>query len=92
VADISIENNNSEGTLEEMKTQESVINETLNLDSTLAEGESLILPDDPSEMDELEAEVEPPQNDEFICNKCFLVKHTSQRKKGSSSKVCLDCS
>jgi hypothetical protein len=91
VADISIENNNSERTLEEMKTQENVINETLNLDSELTEAELLILPDDPSEIDTLDTEVDPPQNDEFVCIKCFLVKHSSQRKKGPSSKICSDC-
>jgi hypothetical protein len=91
MADISIENNNSERTLEEMKTQENVINETLNLDSALSDSEMLILPDDPADIDILDVEVAPPQDDEFVCSKCFLVKHSSQRKNKSSSKICVDC-
>jgi hypothetical protein len=91
VANISIENNNSERTLEEMKTQESVINESLNLDSSLTDAEVLILPDDPTEIDVFDTEVDPPQSDEFVCSKCFLVKHASRRKRGPSSKICSDC-
>jgi hypothetical protein len=86
-----MENNNSERTLEDMKTQENVINQALNLNSSMNDSEMLILPDDPAEIEAVETEIAPPQKDEFVCIKCFLVKHSSQRKKGPTSKICSDC-
>jgi hypothetical protein len=35
----------------------------------------------------------PPQDDEFTCSECFIVKHHSllSAKKGKFGKVCVEC-
>lgn len=41
---------------------------------------------------ELNVVVLPPQEDEFTCVECFLVKHRSQiSKKTKNGSVCLEC-
>ena len=41
---------------------------------------------------ELDVVVLPPQEDEFTCVECFLVKHRSQLEKTSAlGSVCHDC-
>lgn len=41
---------------------------------------------------ELNVVVLPPQEDEFTCMECFLVKHRSQiSKKTKNGSVCLEC-
>jgi hypothetical protein len=86
------ENNSSEGQLEDIKSQENVINESVNLEAGLEDVESFILPDETDDDNELESQINPPQNDEFICTNCFLVKHISQLSpKPKLKNVCLDC-
>lgn len=42
---------------------------------------------------ELDVVVLPPQEDEFTCTECFLVKHRSQlAKKSKLGPVCQECS
>lgn len=40
---------------------------------------------------ELDVVVLPPQEDEFTCMSCFLVKHRSQLAPGSTELLCLEC-
>jgi hypothetical protein len=41
---------------------------------------------------ELDVVVLPPQEDEFTCTECFLVKHRSQLHHGAgNSVVCFEC-
>lgn len=41
---------------------------------------------------ELDVVVLPPQEDEFTCMSCFLVKHRSQlAEEGPSGPICKDC-
>lgn len=42
---------------------------------------------------EIETVVIPPQDDEFTCMECFLIKHRSQLSPESSSgnAICKDC-
>jgi len=41
---------------------------------------------------ELDVVVLPPQEDEFTCMSCFLVKHRSQvAREDSSGLICLEC-
>lgn len=43
--------------------------------------------------EDLDVVVLPPQEDEFTCSECFIVKHHSllSTKKGKYGKVCLEC-
>lgn len=43
--------------------------------------------------EDLDVVVLPPQEDEFTCTECFIVKHHSllSTKKGKYGKVCLEC-
>lgn len=43
--------------------------------------------------EDLDVVVLPPQEDEFTCTECFIVKHHSllSSKKGKYGKVCLEC-
>lgn len=41
-------------------------------------------------LEPLTAKVLPPQPTEFVCKKCFLVKHRSQLKN-ASKMICRDC-
>ena len=42
---------------------------------------------------ELDVVVLPPQEDEFTCSNCFLVKHRSQLDhEGSDGPICSECS
>ena len=43
--------------------------------------------------EDLDVVVLPPQEDEFTCSECFIVKHHSllSSKKGKYGKVCLEC-
>ena len=54
-------------------------------------GEGFITPDVISE--DLEVLVLPPQDDEFTCIECFIVKHHSllSDTKGKYGKVCIEC-
>lgn len=40
---------------------------------------------------ELDVVVLPPQEDEFTCMSCFLVKHRSQLAAGKGELICLEC-
>jgi hypothetical protein len=92
VLKLNNENNSSGETIEEIKSQEMVINESVNLDKGLEDVEGFVLPADPEHESELEGEVEPPQDDEFICVNCFLVRHISQLGKVvKRGKICMDC-
>ncbi len=39
----------------------------------------------------LDVVVLPPQQDEFTCMSCFLVKHRSQLAPGDGEQICLEC-
>ena len=54
-------------------------------------GEGFAIPDVVSE--DLDVLVLPPQDDEFTCSECFIVKHHSllSAKKGKYGKVCIEC-
>ena len=54
-------------------------------------GEGFAIPDVVSE--DLDVVVLPPQDDEFTCSECFIVKHHSllSPKKGKYGKVCIEC-
>lgn len=54
-------------------------------------GEGFSIPDVVSE--DLDVVVLPPQDDEFTCSECFIVKHHSllSAKKGKYGKVCVEC-
>lgn len=43
--------------------------------------------------EELDVVVLPPQDDEFTCSECFIVKHHTMlsAKKGKYGKVCTEC-
>ena len=53
--------------------------------------EGFSIPDVVSE--DLDVVVLPPQDDEFTCSECFIVKHHSllATKKGKYGKVCIEC-
>ncbi|MEI7561234.1 MAG: DUF4193 domain-containing protein [Actinomycetes bacterium] len=54
--------------------------------------ENLELPGADLSGEELALKVVPKQEDEFTCNRCFLVKHINQKSKGEGAKaVCKDC-
>jgi hypothetical protein len=54
--------------------------------------ENLELPGADLSGEELALKVVPKQEDEFTCNRCFLVKHINQKSKGEGSKaICKDC-
>jgi Domain of unknown function (DUF4193) len=56
------------------------------------QAESFVIPEVVAE--DLEVVVLPPQDDEFTCTECFIVKHHSQlaAKKGQYGPVCVECS
>lgn len=43
--------------------------------------------------EELDVVVLPPQDDEFTCSECFIVKHHTMlaAKKGKYGKLCTEC-
>ncbi|MDR3128547.1 MAG: DUF4193 domain-containing protein [Bifidobacteriaceae bacterium] len=44
------------------------------------------------EVSEIDIDVMPPQEDEFICSECFLVKHKSQLGEViDNASVCKEC-
>ena len=53
--------------------------------------EGFAIPDVVAE--DLDVVVMPPQDDEFTCSECFIVKHHSllAAKKGKFGKVCIEC-
>lgn len=53
--------------------------------------ESFVIPEVVAE--DLEVVVLPPQDDEFTCSECFIVKHHSllSPKKGKYGSVCVEC-
>ncbi|AOY56016.1 MAG: hypothetical protein RI933_129 [Actinomycetota bacterium] len=53
--------------------------------------ESFVIPDVVAE--DLEVVVLPPQDDEFTCTECFIVKHHSllSSVKGKYGQVCVEC-
>lgn len=53
--------------------------------------EGFAIPDVVAE--DLDVVVLPPQEDEFTCSECFIVKHHSllSNKKGKYGKVCVEC-
>lgn len=53
--------------------------------------ESFVIPDVVAE--DLEVVVLPPQDDEFTCTECFIVKHHSLLSpvKGKYGQVCVEC-
>jgi len=54
--------------------------------------ENLELPGADLSGEELTVKVVPKQEDEFTCNRCFLVKHINQRARGEGAKaICRDC-
>ena len=54
--------------------------------------ENLELPGADLSGEELAVKVVPKQEDEFTCNRCFLVKHIYQKARGEGAKaVCFDC-
>ena len=71
-----------------------------SLDDALAKKEPVVEEDDEEDsvlslsreerLEPLAAKVVPPQPTEFVCKKCFLVKHRSQLKDRSKS-LCRDC-
>lgn len=52
--------------------------------------ESYELPGADLSSETLSIEVTPEQADEFVCQSCFLVQHTSRRSK-PGSMICNDC-
>lgn len=54
-------------------------------------GEGFSIPEVIAE--DLDVVVLPPQEDEFTCTECFIVKHHSllSTTKGKYGKVCLEC-
>jgi hypothetical protein len=53
--------------------------------------EAFTIPDVVAE--DLDVVVLPPQDDEFTCTECFIVKHHSllSETKGKYGKVCVEC-
>lgn len=41
--------------------------------------------------EELEIEVIPQGQDEFVCNECFTIRHRSQAVDSASGVICRDC-
>ena len=82
----------SEDSIEELKArrsegQSSVVDE----DETEA-AEGFELPGADLSGEELMVKVLPPQNDEFTCTECFLVRHRSQlSEEPGAGMVCKDC-
>ena len=81
-----------EESLEELKAQR-VDAQSGQIDVDEAEAaENLELPGADLSGEELSVRVVPKQEDEFTCNRCFLVKHINQKSKGEGAKaVCKDC-
>jgi hypothetical protein len=53
-------------------------------------GDSFSIPDVVSE--DLEVVVLPPQDDEFTCSNCFIVKHRSLvARKTKNGPICSEC-
>jgi uncharacterized protein (DUF885 family) len=53
--------------------------------------EGFAIPDVVAE--DLDVVVLPPQDDEFTCTECFIVKHHSllSNRKGKYGKICVEC-
>mgnify|MGYP000609058782 CR=1 FL=1 len=53
--------------------------------------EGFAIPDVVAE--DLDVVVMPPQDDEFTCTECFIVKHHSllSSRKGKYGKICVEC-
>jgi hypothetical protein len=81
-----------EESLEELKAKRAQ-EQSGQIDIDEAEAaENLELPGADLSGEELAVRVVPKQEDEFTCNRCFLVKHSSQLAKGSGANaVCKDC-
>jgi hypothetical protein len=47
----------------------------------------------PDVVEDLDVVILPPQDDEFTCSECFIVKHHSMlsAKKGKYGKQCTEC-
>jgi hypothetical protein len=47
----------------------------------------------PDVVEDLDVVILPPQDDEFTCSECFIVKHHSMlsSKKGKYGKQCTEC-
>lgn len=68
-------------------------NQTASPESEDADNPSIVLGGNDLSNVELDVVVLPPQQDEFTCMSCFLVKHRSQLDHADASgPICKDCS
>ncbi len=83
----------SEDSIEELKSRRSDIGSNDVDEDENEAAESFELPGADLSKEELTVTVVPPQEDEFTCTNCFLVRHTSQISKNSdpAMPVCVDC-
>ena len=81
-----------EESLEELKAKRAEVQSgKIDIDEE-EEAENLELPGADLSGEELSVRVVPKQEDEFTCNRCFLVKHINQKARGEGAKaVCFDC-
>jgi len=72
--------------IKERVPAKSASSDTEDVDS----GDSFAIPDVVSE--DLEVVVLPPQDDEFTCSSCFIVKHRSLvSRKTKNGPICTEC-
>ncbi|GGD37604.1 dUTPase [Microbacterium faecale] len=68
-------------------------NQNTAVENDDADNPSIVLGGNDLSNVELDVVVLPPQQDEFTCMECFLVKHRSQIDHvGDAGAICLDCS
>ena len=83
----------SADSLEELKSRRPDIGSNDVDEDENEAAESFELPGADLSKEELTVFVVPPQDDEFTCLNCFLVKHVSQLSDNSSpgEPLCVDC-
>ena len=83
----------SEDSIEELKARRSDIGSNAVDEDENEAAESFELPGADLSKEELTVTVLPPQDDEFTCANCFLVRHASQLayREPSGMAICTDC-
>ncbi|GAA1349139.1 DUF4193 domain-containing protein [Falsarthrobacter nasiphocae] len=82
----------SEDSIEELKARRSEGQSSIVDEDEAEAAEGFELPGADLSGEELMVRVLPPQNDEFTCNTCFLVRHRSQLVVSQDgTQTCKDC-
>ena len=86
------EEEESEDSIEELKTRRNDKNSGKVDEDEVEAAESFELPGADLSHEELTVRVLPRQADEFTCSRCFLVRHRSQvAKEVNGQAICRDC-